>query len=182
MKKYKYKMMGGFAFSEKSDMEKLKSLAKKGWILDGSTFIWYRFKKGEPQDLDFAVDYHSEADDDYFAIFENAGWTHVLSVTDEIHIFLAPEGTKPIYTDPITESEKYKSSLKQLKKPSIISVLFFIILNTFFCFYILPTKGAWRYVFLVLAYFSFVAVIFTVMPYLGYLYHIRKLKKQENNN
>ncbi len=33
--KNKYVMIGGFAFSEESDMEKLRNYAKKGWILEG---------------------------------------------------------------------------------------------------------------------------------------------------
>lgn len=40
--KSKYVMIGGFAFSEESDMEKLRNYAKKGWILErvvGGFFI-----------------------------------------------------------------------------------------------------------------------------------------------
>ncbi|MPW25857.1 DUF2812 domain-containing protein [Alkalibaculum sp. M08DMB] len=48
-------------------------MAKQGWLLDGSKFLSYRFKKREPKDLDFTVDYRDEIDEDYLFTFEKAG-------------------------------------------------------------------------------------------------------------
>lgn len=56
--KNKYVMIGGFAFSEESDMEKLRNYAKKGWILErvvGGFF--YKLRKDEPQDIIYSLDY-----------------------------------------------------------------------------------------------------------------------------
>lgn len=41
----KYVAIGGFAFSEENDMEKLKNYAKQGWILEGiSGGFFYKLK------------------------------------------------------------------------------------------------------------------------------------------
>ena len=74
----KYVMVGGLAFSEEKDMDKLKKYAKEGWMLEGIAFgLFYKFKKDEPKDIDYNLDYQSEADEEYFSIFLDAGWMRV---------------------------------------------------------------------------------------------------------
>ncbi|HCX65598.1 MAG TPA: DUF2812 domain-containing protein [Eubacteriaceae bacterium] len=178
-KKKKYVVMGGFAFAEESDMKKLKRYAREGWILDGVSMpiLSYRLLKGSPEDLEFSVDYQTEVDQDYFQLFESAGWKHVCSISGEIHIFSAPEGTKPIYTDTSTELEKIETVQKDLKKASIygLAVFLAIVLANL----LLSFEGIVYYISIVIALW---ALIFTWMPFIGYRIKIRKLKKIANKN
>src|SRR5699024_1009621 len=79
MKQKKYVSSGGLAFSEEKDMKKLSKYAKKGWILEGFAPFGYRLQKGEPATIQYSLDYQMDADEDYFAYFEAAGWSHVCS-------------------------------------------------------------------------------------------------------
>jgi hypothetical protein len=83
--KNKYVLISGFAFSEKADMRKLAKLAKQGWILQAISSAFYKLKKGEPQNLDYTLDYQSDYDEEYFTIFQEAGWTHRTTL-GEMHI------------------------------------------------------------------------------------------------
>lgn len=176
MKNKKYVMIGGFAFSERGDMKKLKRYAKKGWLLDGIKGMHYRLIKGEPKHLDFAVDYQNHVDADYFEIFEAAGWKHELSI-DEIHIFSAPEGTKPIHTDQRTEIDKIELMKKTFKPRAIIttSILLFIIVADFL---FLSLSGVWEAVWFAVFMISLIAAIFMVLPYIGFCYRSWQLKRK----
>ncbi|WP_350343093.1 DUF2812 domain-containing protein [Proteinivorax tanatarense] len=174
MKEKKYVLIGGYAFLEKNDMKKLKNLAKQGWLIDGVVLpiLCYRFKKGEPKNLDFAVDYQKNVGEDYFSLFKSAGWKHELTLGDELHLFSAPEGIKPIYTDNTSKFDNLETIAGKFKVSSIYSLIIFtslIIISRFLqeiniIYYILIT-------------ISFVAVIFTSLPYLGYKYKLKKMRK-----
>lgn len=177
MKDKKYVMMGGFAFSDKTDMKKLKKLAKKGWLLSGSKFLWYQLEKGEPQDLDFAVDYREELDEDYLLAFEKSGWKLELSIAN-VHVFSAKEGTRPIYTDNDSEIEKLKYQELSLKKPAIISSLLlvaFLVLDVL----IIPATGFMHFLWTMGTTALMIATVFTVMPYFGYKIRRRLLRKKD---
>lgn len=87
MRKTKYVASGGLAFTEKMDMKKLSAYASKGWILNGFALLGFSLKKGEPQNIVYSLDYQKDADKEYFAIFEEAGWKHVCSAENEFHVF-----------------------------------------------------------------------------------------------
>jgi len=106
--KSKYVMISGLAFSEESDMERLKKYASQGWILEdiiGGFF--YKLKKDKPQDIVYNLDYQTDANEEYLTIFKEAGWKLVVSVEKQMHIFSAQAGTKPIYSDCESEIDKY---------------------------------------------------------------------------
>lgn len=127
----KYVMSKGTAFAEHEEMQMLSEYASKGWILYKSAFLGYKLKKANPEKLQYALDYRNNADNEYFSYFEEAGWHHVCSDANMIHIFSAPQGTKPIYTDNNTESEKYINQYKSMKKvaiPSLLCSVLFIVL------------------------------------------------------
>ncbi|MBV4424560.1 DUF2812 domain-containing protein [Clostridium tyrobutyricum] len=65
--------------------------------------------------------------EEYFLYFKEAGWSHVCSEGNTIHIFNALEGTQPIYTDTNTELEKYICQYERNKKVAIPSYLFSIL-------------------------------------------------------
>lgn len=177
MKDKKYVMMGGFAFSDNTDMKKLKKFAKKGWLLNGSKFLWYRLEKGRPQDLDFTVDYREELDEDYLLTFEKSGWKHELS-TANVHIFSAKEGTQPIYTDRESEIEKLKYQELTFKKPAMIASLLlfsFLVLEVL----IIPVTGLVHFLLIMGITVLLIATVFTVMPYFGYKIRRRLLRKKD---
>lgn len=179
MKKVKYIPSGGLAFFEEKEMKKLSDYAKEGWILEKFAVLGYTLRKGESKNIDYSLDYQKEADDEYFAFFEVAGWSHVCSAGNEIHIFSAPTGTKPIYTDRPTTVEKYEREKKQMGKaalPFLISTV---------AFWLLSFVSSWGWLpdsigitFLVLGTISLIILIFPGMPYLSYQFKLWRLRKE----
>lgn len=176
MKRKKYVMMGGFAFADNSDMKRLKKLAKEGWVLSGSTFLSYRFEKGEPQDLDFTVDYRDELDADYLMTYEKSGWKHVMSIAN-VHIFSAKEGTAPIYADKDSKAEILKAQEKSFKKPAIIAILL-LIAALIADFSFIPETGWINFLWTMVITLLIIATVFNVMPWLAYKIRRRRLEKQ----
>lgn len=130
MPKTKRIMSGGLAFVEQKDMDTLRKMALKGWILKRFHGLGYEFEGGEPEDVTYNIDYRNlknEDPDEYYELFEMAGWEHVCS-DGTMHIFKAAQGTKPIYTDTETEKEKYIQLQTFLKYPTTICVIITMIL------------------------------------------------------
>ena len=175
MKSKKYVTMGGFAFADNTDMKKLKKLAKQGWVLKGWNFLSYRFEKGEPQDLDFMVDYRDKLDADYLMRFEKLGWKHVISI-EHVQIFSAKEGTKPIYADKESKAEILKTQEKSLKKRAIIVPLL-LIATLIVDFLFIPETGWLNFLWTMFITLLLLATVYTVMPYFAYKIRRRRLKK-----
>ncbi|WP_042454394.1 DUF2812 domain-containing protein [Neobacillus dielmonensis] len=170
----KYVPSGGLAFTEEQDMKKLSDYAKEGWILAGFAPLGYKLIKGTPQNLIYCVDYHKDVDEEYFSLFEAAGWAHICSQGNEIHIFSAPAGTTPIYSDKETLMEKYEREKRQMGKwavPFLIATLVFFFLSG-----MLPKILG--IVSMVLGLICFIVLIFSGLPYLAYLVKLNKLRKQ----
>ncbi len=174
--KTKYMLNGGLAFTEKHDIKKLERLAAKGWLLKG--FAWggfmYKLVKGPKQKLAYTIDYQSNTDDDYLGIFAAAGWQHVTSWSQQIHIFSAPQGTAPIYSYDEVAEGKYRDIMAYLGRWFLYSLLALVI-----CY--LGMKLSLEYfdwLFYPLAALSFVGLvgcIFCGLPYIVY-----KFKTQWN--
>lgn len=175
--KNKYVMIGGFAFSENSDMEKLRDYAKKGWILEDISGLFYKLRKDKPQDIEYSLDYQDEATKEYFDLFLEAGWTLVVSTDcNSTHIFSAPVGTKPIYTERTSEMDKYSSVRNQMKRGSIYSTIVLItlaVLSVISAIFIKPIFIPVCVLF-ILSIFPFT---FSFMPYLAYGSRIKKISK-----
>lgn len=127
MIKKKFVASGGIAFSEKQDLKVLKKFAAKGWIVKRHKGLGYELEKGGPELVDYGIDIRNLADgdkDEYFAMFEFAGWEHVSSSYDT-HLFKAPVGTTPIYSDNTSKAEK----LLRLRK-SIMPVMWLTVCLT----------------------------------------------------
>ncbi|CBZ02475.1 hypothetical protein N496_03015 [Clostridium botulinum A2B3 87] len=182
--KSKYVMISGLAFSEQNDMKKLRNYASEGWILDSIVGgFFYKLKKDKPQDIVYSLDYQNEADKEYFNIFSEAGWDHVVSIGNEMHIFSAKAGTKPIYSDCTSEIDKYISVKNGTGKGTLYSLIVAIAL---ICLLVIPIK-ALRYMFPIifgLLMIDIVVFIFNFMPYLVYKSRINQMKsngKYEEN-
>lgn len=177
--KDKYVMISGFAFSEESDMNKLKNYAKEGWILESIVAgFFYKLKKDKPQNIDYSLDYQSEATEEYFKIFKEAGWTPLVSVGNIMHIFSAQEGTKPIYSDCESEIDKYTIMKKETSKGtiySIVAMITIVLLGKCFSNTLKPISFAVDVLFIA----SMIAFIFNFMPYLAYTYRLIKMKKRD---
>jgi|GEM_PF-302892 len=179
--KNKYVIINGLAFSENSDMEMLSSYAKKGWILEGiSGAIFYRLRKDKPQDIKYSLDYQTESTKEYFDLFLEAGWTPVVSIANKMHIFSAPAGTKPIYTECVSEVDKYSKIKNQTKKASIyffIAAIIFAVLLKISDVFIRPLFP----IILILLIASTVLFVPSLITYLGLEHRIKKLKQNRKN-
>lgn len=185
--KYKYIIISGLASNEEEDMLKLRKYASKGWILDSISYgFFYKLKKDVPQDIIYTIDYQNNVTEDYYLIFKQAGWNHVTSIENKIHIFSAPKGTTSIYSDSETELNKYNKIRIKTKKgvifSSIISILFLLI--------IFPSILISKLLFitiLLLFMVNIIILIFNLIPYLSYSDRIKQLKinesyKEHSNN
>ncbi|MEK5364102.1 DUF2812 domain-containing protein [Peribacillus sp. FSL K6-5616] len=179
MKKVKYIPSGGLAFFEEKEMKKLAEYAKEGWVLEKFAGIGYKLRKGKRKNIEYSLDYQKEVDDEYLAFFEVAGWSHVCSVSNEIHIFSAPTGTKPIYTDRPTIVEKYEREKNHMGKASLpffISTVIFWLLSVFSNWGWVPESiGNFSQV---LGIISLIILIFPGLPYLSYQFKLLKLRKE----
>ena len=175
--KSKYVMIDGLAFSEESDMEKLKNYASQGWILEDIVGgFFYKLRKDKPQNIVYNLDYQTEADEEYFTIFKQAGWKLVVSVENYIHIFSAQAGVKPIYTDCESEIDKYTNIRNRARKGSIYSLILAIVLIGLMVVSII----AFRPIFLIIFGFLIINIfvlVFNLMSYLAYNSRINQIKK-----
>ncbi|MGG3891484.1 DUF2812 domain-containing protein [Metabacillus fastidiosus] len=174
MKQTKYIPSGGLAFYEQKEMKKLSELAKKGWVLESFAFLGYKLRKIESQDIEYSVDYQKNPDDDYFTYFEAAGWSHICSTGDGIHIFSAPSGTKPIYSDQETTIDKYEREKKTFEKYTfcffISTVLLFLLINV-------SGYGWLGTVLKSICILSSICLVFTGMPYTAFAFKVNNLKR-----
>lgn len=125
MRRTKYIISGGLAFSEDKDMEKLRRFSLKGWHVSDFKFMGYSLEKGESLDYIYSVDYRlvqEDEEDEYFDFFLSSGWSHIASNGD-IHLFRARSGTKPIYSDRDTLVEKYKNLNSSMNYAAVPLVL-----------------------------------------------------------
>lgn len=178
MKQTKYIMSGGIAFSEEKDLEKLGNYAREGWVLDRFALFGYKLKKAEPQEIQYSIDFQPDADEEYFMYFKEAGWSHVCSVGNQIHIFSAYMGIKPIYSDKATAIERYEREKKQMGKAALITLtisVVFLLFNLMSSYGWLPTfVGNISEILLII---SIIILVFPGLPYLSYLYKLNKLRK-----
>ncbi len=175
--KNKYIMISGLAFNEKGDMEKLEGYARQGWILEGITGgFFYKLKKDKPQEVAYSVDYQIGADEEYFAMFKEAGWKLVTSVGNQIYIFMAQVGAKPIYSDCESEVDKYINMRNQTKKGSLYS---FLVAMALMCLFIVSVVTIKPISFIIegLLVIDICVFIFNFMPYLAYNSRIKQMQK-----
>ena len=175
--KSKYVMVSGFAFSEESDMEKLKNYASEGWILEDIVGgFFYKLRKDKPQDIVYSLDYQTEANEEYFTIFKEAGWKSIVSIGNEMHIFSAQAGTKPIYSDSKTEIDKYIRVRNSARKGTLYSLVIAIALICLLAVSLITIRPVFLIIFGLLIIDIFV-FIFNFMPYVAYNSRIKQIKK-----
>lgn len=178
MKNTKYVISGGLAFTEKADMKKLSKYARKGWLLESFAPFGYRLRRSESQNFVYSVDFQMNVDEEYYLIFESAGWTYVCSAGDGFHIFRAAAGTAPIYTDTGTLIDKYEREKKVMGTaalPLLIALIVFILTRIISSNGWLPEIVGEISLYLGLA--SLFILVFPGLPYIAYRFKLNKLRE-----
>jgi hypothetical protein len=98
----------------------LSEMSREGLHLETVTFPgMYRFRRGEPQNYVYRLDYQSLRSKDkesYLQLFEDAGWEQVGEMNGWVYFrILASEGKEPeIYSDAESKMKKYQRILTYL--------------------------------------------------------------------
>lgn len=111
-----------------SDVQKeeqwLTEMSSKGLHFTKYRLGMYYFDEDPSQAYVYQIDFR-EADDDYFQLYEDAGWHHVESFINKFHYFRTgaeKEGVNKIYSD----KESVKETLQRMMK-FYIGIFFAII-------------------------------------------------------
>ncbi|MGY0694704.1 DUF2812 domain-containing protein [Virgibacillus sp. FSP13] len=127
------------------------------------TFQGYELEKDDPEDVIFSIDYRflePEEDDEYFEMFNSAGWTHVCSGYT-FHIFKAEKGTKPIYSD----AESAKDKMDRIANPMKSVVVCCVGLTIIFLLIMAFTSGVTQNISKWALLLSFALTIPAIMTY-----------------
>lgn len=171
--KYKYIINSGLAFNEESDMKKLENYARQGWILKSIIGgVLYKFKKSKPQEIIYTVDYQIDVNEEYFNIFKEAGWNHILSIENQIHIFSAKSGTRPIYSDLNSEIQKYINIREKVKK-----WIFSLLIMAFLFIPLIFIKQ----IFLIIVGLLIIDICMLTLNIMMYISYNNKINKLKNN-
>ncbi len=173
--KYKYLPNMGLAFNEKGEMKKLEDQSLKGWHFKKfSCFgFLYKLQEGPKSNNIYSIDYNYNPDKEYYSYFAHSGWDHITSYSNAIHVFTAPHGTKPIYSNSNDETIKYQQIYTQTRRGSIstaIAIVIFFLMATMSLIYIKPLF----LVFLALTLISIIIFIFNIMPFIAFKGKINK--------
>lgn len=127
MSKDKRRMIcAGLAWSEDRDMNKLNEFSKEGWMLSGFSYLSYELKKEEPKEYIYCMDSQKvENREEYIELFKDVGWECICNYED-IYFFKALPGTKGIYNDKRSLSEKYNYISIQMR--NIVITLIAVVL------------------------------------------------------
>lgn len=103
-----------WAWEDEKEEIWLREMAHNGWHLDQVDFITYTFRKGEPGDIVYRLDYKSTPDADlpeYIELFAAAGWEYAGRLKNW-HYFRKPAGegsSDEIFTDVDSRIKKYQT-------------------------------------------------------------------------
>src|SRR5699024_7905473 len=118
---------GGLAFSPERELQVFREMALKGEHLTGTAMAGHgwEFTPGEKEDVIFDMTTEPDADDHFFTMCKQAGWTHLLSVADT-HIFTAAPGTVALQTDERLDPEILESQRTRYAKSCAVFIVIFI--------------------------------------------------------
>ena len=110
----------GLAFAEERDLQRLARWTAEGWKLVQIRGLYMVLEQAPPEQRVFAIDYQATPDPEYFEVCVAAGWIHVLSVEQHIHLFRAAPSTPSIFSanDAIV---KYERAARMFAKPALWS-------------------------------------------------------------
>lgn len=90
-------LIAGLSCCADEDLNRLSQWAAQGWQVVAVRRMCVVLERTPPVQVVFAVDYQHHPDAEYFALCRIAQWTHVVSLSDSIHLFMAPIGTRPLF-------------------------------------------------------------------------------------
>lgn len=160
------------AWNDRKEEDWLRGMARDGWHLEKIGVFSYLFRKGEPADIVYRLDFQTGGKFDhkeYFGIFRDAGWEHV-GRSGAFYYFRTPSGggDPEIFTDKASRIAKYQRLL----------LLFLIFLPIFFNF---STNALWRHqaggFWIAVRIFQGIMTLIMVYAVIRILLRIGKLKK-----
>lgn len=173
--KEKFVIVTALAFSDQQDTKRLSEFASKGLLLNDYRIplLSYRLIPQEKQEVDFLIDFHQGAAQEYVDSYAQNGWDHVFSHED-LHYFKAVKGTTPYFTDIEGRSQRYKKESKRFGIYTLISLLptllFGYLLFTFQTSDELVTLPLF-----ILSGLSVMSLIFCIMPFVTYHFRAKRL-------
>lgn len=93
----------------------LTELSAKGLHMEKFKLGLYTFEEDKNKSYVYQIDFRQEASEDYYQLYEDAGWEHVTKSNDMFHYFrtdASQEGIKKIYSDQDSVMESYKRMMR----------------------------------------------------------------------
>ena len=153
MKDVKYKLIDTLLYDYSLIEEKLTGLAAEGWHLEKIGSLGWKFRRGEPKAVRYAVTYApsasafnsrpTEAEEDLSDLCAQAGWVRVANQA-QLHVYRNEDpNAVPLETD---ENERLKTIQKSMKKHFFPTELLMIavFLMQFFMHYHTMTRSPAR--------------------------------------
>jgi hypothetical protein len=163
-------------WGEEHDMERLALEAKKGYVVEKIGFRYHLRYQG-PQDLIYAMDYQDQPGDDYFELFKASGWDYVDSLS-YVHLFKAPTGTKPLYSDIETTIIKYMHELRRVGRYTAGAILYTLVISFLISPWLINLdQPGLEILALILLTSGLLLTVFTIIPFFNYWIRVNKLKK-----
>ncbi|WP_188694314.1 DUF2812 domain-containing protein [Pullulanibacillus camelliae] len=129
-------------WQEEQEAGWLMEMARRGWHLRGYHSFVYSFVQGEPEEVVYKLDYRKALKkvehEEYVALFEDSGWTHVDDYMGW-HYFKSAATAKvlpEIYSDSDSLLQKYKQLLTTLISCALplLAIYFLIVLQNDYVF------------------------------------------------
>lgn len=113
----------------------LNEMAAQGHILEKYTSSGvYHFADGEPQNLNYKVDYRTfrtRAEfENYITLFEDAGWRHVCGTKYNGSQYFLPKNDnagEDIFSDSVSSAERYKALYRMCALDFIVFICYLIV-------------------------------------------------------
>ena len=173
--KDKFVIVTALAFSDQQDTKRLSEFASKGLLLNDYRIplLSYRLIPQEKQEVDFLIDYHQGATQEYVYSYTQNGWDHVFS-HDDLHYFKAVKGTVPFYTDIEGKVMRYKKESKRFGIYTLISLLPTLIFG-YLLFTFQTSEELVTLPLFILSGLSVMSLIFCFMPFVTYHFRAKRL-------
>lgn len=173
--KDRFVIVTALAFSDQQDTQRLSDFASKGLLLKDYRIplLSYRLIPQEKQEIDFLIDFHQGATQEYVDSYAQNGWDHVFS-HEELHYFKAVKGTTPFYTDIEGKVVRYNKESKRFGFYTLISLLPALL----FGYLLLAFQTSEELVTLplfILSGLSVMSLIFCFMPFVTYYFRAKRL-------
>ena len=173
MAKYKYRMGNGLAISPEKDMRMFAEMSAKGWHLEESSGLCFRFAKGEPHRYIYALNMDEDTDETMYETYAQCGWTPVIKEKG-MHIFRAEEGTPPIFSDTASKIEILE---KERRKFGVLALVW----NFVTVILLIAGEMMDSWLLMILTMCSLTMTVFTAFPFLGLCRQIREGRRKERH-